>query len=62
MAGDPRRTDTYIKADISPTTCFIVEDNGRRSVRKTLAAIRDAGGTLVYVLHTGAGADRAGGP
>jgi nanoRNase/pAp phosphatase (c-di-AMP/oligoRNAs hydrolase) len=52
-AGDPRRVDTYIKADISPTTCFILEDNGRRSLKKVLGAIRDAGGTLVYVLHTG---------
>jgi nanoRNase/pAp phosphatase (c-di-AMP/oligoRNAs hydrolase) len=51
-AGDPRRVDTYLKADISPNTCFIVEDNGRRSVKKVLSAIRDAGGTLVYVLHT----------
>ena len=51
-AGDPRRIDTYLKADISPSTCFIVEDNGRRSVKKVLSTIRDAGGTLVYVLHT----------
>jgi hypothetical protein len=50
--GDPRRIDTYIKADITPTTCFIVEDNGRRSIRKIVAALRNAGGTLVYVLHT----------
>ena len=26
--GDPRRTDTYLKADISSGTCVIVEDNG----------------------------------
>jgi nanoRNase/pAp phosphatase (c-di-AMP/oligoRNAs hydrolase) len=52
IAGDPRRIDTYLKADISPHTCFIVEDNGRKSVRKVLSAIRDAGGTLIYVLHT----------
>ncbi len=52
-AGDPRRVDTYLKADISPSTCFIVENNGRRGVRKILSAIRDAGGTLTYVLHTG---------
>jgi len=52
-AGDPRRIDTYLKADISPSTCFIVQNNGRKSVRKILAAIRDAGGTLTYVLHTG---------
>src|SRR4029453_2285207 len=52
-AGDPRRVDTYLKADISPSTCFIVQNNGRKSVRKILAAIRDSGGTLTYVLHTG---------
>jgi nanoRNase/pAp phosphatase (c-di-AMP/oligoRNAs hydrolase) len=51
--GDPRRIDTYLKADISPSTCFIVQNNGRRTVRKILNAIRDAGGTLTYVLHTG---------
>ncbi|CAN5845127.1 hypothetical protein BH24ACI5_BH24ACI5_11450 [soil metagenome] len=52
--GDPRRVDTYLKADISPTTCFLVEDNGKRSIKKVLGAIRDAGGTLTYVIHTGA--------
>lgn len=50
--GDPRRLETYLKADISPNTCFIVQDTGRRSVKKILDALRDAGGTLVYVLHT----------
>jgi nanoRNase/pAp phosphatase (c-di-AMP/oligoRNAs hydrolase) len=54
-AGDPRRIDTYLKADIAPNTCFIVEDNGRRSVKKVLSAILDAGGTLIYVLHTSPG-------
>jgi nanoRNase/pAp phosphatase (c-di-AMP/oligoRNAs hydrolase) len=53
IVGDPRRCDTYLKADISPSTCFIVEDNGRRSVRKVVSAIRDAGGTLIYIVHTG---------
>src|SRR6476469_10894190 len=52
-AGDPRRVDTYLKADISPNTCFIVQDTGKRSVKKIVEAVRDAGGTLVYVLHTG---------
>jgi nanoRNase/pAp phosphatase (c-di-AMP/oligoRNAs hydrolase) len=52
-AGDPKRVDTYLKADISPHTCFIVQDTGRRTIKKTLEAIRDAGGTLIYVLHTG---------
>jgi nanoRNase/pAp phosphatase (c-di-AMP/oligoRNAs hydrolase) len=51
--GDPKRVDTYLKADISPNTCFIVQDTGRRSIKKTLDAIRDAGGTLIYVLQTG---------
>ena len=32
--GDPRRTDTYLKADIGPSTCVIIEDNGKRSIRK----------------------------
>ncbi|HEY7289157.1 MAG TPA: DHH family phosphoesterase [Vicinamibacterales bacterium] len=54
-AGDPRRTETWIKADLGPSTCVIVEDNGRRSLKKILEAVRDAGGTLVYVLGVGAG-------
>ncbi|MGH8430697.1 MAG: DHH family phosphoesterase, partial [Solimonas sp.] len=52
-AADLRRTDTYLKADLSPSTCVIVEDNGRRSLKKVLEAIRDAGGTLVYVIGVG---------
>jgi nanoRNase/pAp phosphatase (c-di-AMP/oligoRNAs hydrolase) len=51
--GDPRRLDTYLKADITPNTCFIIQDNGRRSIRRILDAVHGAGGTLVYVLHTG---------
>ena len=51
--ADPRRTDTYLKADLTPGTCIIVEDNGRKSLRKIVEAIRDAGGTLVYVLGVG---------
>jgi nanoRNase/pAp phosphatase (c-di-AMP/oligoRNAs hydrolase) len=54
IVGDPRRTDTYLKADLTPGTCVIIEDNGRRSLRKLLDAVRDAGGTLVYVLGIGA--------
>jgi nanoRNase/pAp phosphatase (c-di-AMP/oligoRNAs hydrolase) len=53
-AGDPRRTDTWIKADITPGTCVIVEDNGRRSPKKIIEAARDAGATLIYVLGVGA--------
>src|SRR5881396_1472891 len=51
--GDPRRTETWLKADLGPSTCVIVEDNGRRNPRKILEAVRDAGGTLVYVLGIG---------
>jgi nanoRNase/pAp phosphatase (c-di-AMP/oligoRNAs hydrolase) len=53
FAGDPRRTETWIKADLSPSTCVIIEDNGRRNLKKILEAVRDAGGTLVYVLGIG---------
>src|ERR1700686_5286774 len=56
--GDPRRTETYLKADLSPGTCVIIEDNGKRSLRKILEAVRDAGGALVYVLGV-AGASTA---
>jgi len=52
-AADLGRTDTYLKADITPGTCVIIEDNGRKSLRKILEAVRDAGGTLVYVLGVG---------
>src|SRR5438270_1059596 len=54
-AGDPRRTETWLKADIGPGTCVIIEDNGRRSLKRILEAVRDAGGSLVYVLGIGAG-------
>ena len=53
VAGDLRRTDTYLKADLTPGTCVVVEDNGRKSLKKALEAIWDAGGTLVYVLGVG---------
>lgn len=53
VAGDLRRTDTYLKADLTPGTCVVVEDNGRKSLRKVLEAIWDAGGSLVYVLGVG---------
>ncbi len=55
VIGDPRRTDTYLKADLTPGTCVIVEDNGKRSLKKVLESVRDAGGTLVYVLGIGLG-------
>jgi len=54
-AGDLRRTETYLKADLSPNTCVIIEDNGRRGLKGILGAVRDAGGTLIYVLGVGTG-------
>jgi len=53
--GDPHRTDTYLKADVTPATCVIVEDTGKRGMRRTLEAIRDAGAALVYVVGIGCG-------
>src|SRR6186997_1975898 len=53
-AGDPRRTDTYLKADLTPGTCVVVEDDGRHSLKKIIEAIFNAGATLVYVLGVGA--------
>jgi nanoRNase/pAp phosphatase (c-di-AMP/oligoRNAs hydrolase) len=50
--GDAKRVDTYLRADLSPATCVIIEDNGRRSLRRILQAVRAAGGTLVWVLGT----------
>jgi nanoRNase/pAp phosphatase (c-di-AMP/oligoRNAs hydrolase) len=55
--GDFRRTETYLKADLSPGTCVVVEDTGR-SLKKVLETIWDAGVTLVYVLGVGAGHTR----
>jgi nanoRNase/pAp phosphatase (c-di-AMP/oligoRNAs hydrolase) len=54
ITGDPRRTDTFVKADLGPSTCVIVEDNGKRSPKRIMEAVRDAGGTLIYVLGIGA--------
>ncbi|MDA1186047.1 MAG: DHH family phosphoesterase, partial [Acidobacteria bacterium] len=52
-AADPRRTDTYLKADVMSGTCIIIEDDGRRSLKKIIEAIRDAGVSLIYVLGVG---------
>ena len=41
------------------STCVIVEDTGRRSLKRVIGAVRDAGGTLTYVVSTGATTRRA---
>ena len=51
--ADPRRVGSYLKADVTPATCVIIEDNGKRSLRRILRAVSDAGATLVYVLCIG---------
>jgi len=48
--ADPWRNDSYVKCDVGPTTCVILEDDGQHSVRRPLRAILDAGAVLVYVL------------
>ena len=50
--GSPRRVDTWLKADVGPATCVLVEDSPRRSPGRTIETIRDAGATLVYLLDT----------
>src|SRR3954451_5427010 len=57
VTGDPRRMDTFVKADLGPSTCVIIEDNGRRSPKRIVEAVRDAGGALMYVLGIGAEAN-----
>jgi nanoRNase/pAp phosphatase (c-di-AMP/oligoRNAs hydrolase) len=57
ITGDPKRTDTYLKADVSPQTCIIIEDGGRKFLPKMIDAVRDAGGSLIYILGVGT-ADR----
>src|SRR4030095_14351980 len=49
---DPGRVDSYVKIDISPTVPIIVEDNGRRGMRKVLEAVTRPAGTLSSVRGT----------
>ncbi len=51
--GDPRRVETYVRLDVGPGTAVLVEEAARRSPRRALEAIRDAGATLVYLLDVG---------
>ena len=52
-AGDPQRTDTFVKADLGPGPVVLIDDNGRRSLTDA-EAVRDAG-ALVYVLGIATG-------
>ncbi len=56
--ADPKRVDSYLRADVNPNTCVIVEDNQRRGLKRIVTAIRDAGGSLLYILHVDAAPTR----
>jgi nanoRNase/pAp phosphatase (c-di-AMP/oligoRNAs hydrolase) len=56
MVGDARRADTFVRADVGPSTCVIVQDDERRSLKRILQAVADASGTLIYVLGLDAAA------
>ncbi len=58
--ADPKRVDSYLRADLTPNTCVIVEDSGQRSLKRVVTAIRDAGGSLVYILHVAGKSKRRG--
>jgi nanoRNase/pAp phosphatase (c-di-AMP/oligoRNAs hydrolase) len=49
--ADPARLDSYLRADLTPSTCVIIEDNGKRSLRRIVTSVRDAGGSLLYILQ-----------
>jgi nanoRNase/pAp phosphatase (c-di-AMP/oligoRNAs hydrolase) len=59
-AGDLRKTETFLKADLAASTCVIVEDSGRQSPNRILQGLRDAGATLVYLMGMPSGRPGAG--
>ena len=60
IAGDPRRCDTYLKADLSPSTCFIVEDNGRQERQEgAVGDPRRRGDAGLRAAHDGGAPARA---
>src|SRR4249920_3040503 len=50
--GDPRRCDSYLKADVSPTSCVLIQDSHRRGLGRIIKAALDAGAMLIYVIGT----------
>jgi len=59
-AGDLRKIETYLKANLAASTCVIVEDSGRKSPTRILQALRDAGAALVYLMVMPTGKTDAG--
>ena len=49
--ADLKRVDSYLRADLSPSTCVLVEDNGKRSLKKIVTAIRDRKSTRLNSSH-----------
>jgi nanoRNase/pAp phosphatase (c-di-AMP/oligoRNAs hydrolase) len=49
--ADPKRVDAWVRADLTPNTCVIIEDDGKHNLKRVVTAIRDAGGSLLYLLH-----------
>jgi nanoRNase/pAp phosphatase (c-di-AMP/oligoRNAs hydrolase) len=59
--ADPKRVDSFVRADLTPNTVVIVQDAGKRGkVKSIVKAIRDAGGSLLYLLHTAPQPERRG--
>src|SRR5215204_3326205 len=56
--ADPKRCDAFLKVDLSPSDCVIIQDTHRKGLARVIEAARDAGGTLIYVLGTRPDADR----
>ena len=50
--ADPKRCDAFLKVDLSPSDCVIIQDTHRKGLARVIDAARDAGGTLIYVLDT----------
>ncbi|MBM64269.1 MAG: hypothetical protein CL484_15075 [Acidobacteria bacterium] len=51
--GDTHKIGTYLNADLDPTTCVLIEDHPLVNTRRTINTIRDAGGSLIYLLDVG---------
>ncbi len=50
--ADPKRCDSYLKADLSPSSCVLIQDSHRRGLGRVIKAALDAGGMLIYVIGT----------
>ena len=58
--ADPVRVDAYVRADSHRPPSVIVEDTGKQQLKRVVTAIRDAGGSLLYILHVNGMPNRRG--